>query len=67
MAKEKSKRKLKKYEVTLYFSGFCTQKVMAENEDVAFEKARLMPINKGEILSSLEPWDEVDQTEEIND
>lgn len=56
-----------KFEVQIFYSGFCTYIVEAENKTEAIEKARLLEINKNELLSNLENWKEADTTEEIKE
>jgi len=56
--------KKKHFEVKIYYSGYCTYKVEAENEVEAIINARNLPINKSEILSNLENWKEADIAEE---
>lgn len=58
------------YKVTLYYTGFITQTVEAENEEVAIQKARTEqdgPLNRSgfvrnfePILETLEPWKDCD-------
>ena len=58
------------YEVALYYTGFITKTVEAENEEVAIQKARTeqdSPLNRGgfvrhfePILETLEPWKDCD-------
>jgi hypothetical protein len=57
---------MKKYEVRIYYSGFCSYIIEAENEDNAIEKGRLLNINTSEILTNLENWEDADTAEEIN-
>lgn len=52
---------MKKYEVKIYYSGFCTYEIEAENEEQAIDKARNLEINRNEILSNLENWEEADE------
>ena len=52
---------MKKYEVKIYYSGFCTYEIDAENEEQAITKARNLEINRNEILSNLESWKEADE------
>lgn len=52
---------MKIYEVKIYFSSFCTYKIEAENEEQAIDKARGLEINRNEILSNLENWEEADE------
>jgi len=49
--------------VRRYFSGYCSYEIEAENEDEACSKAINLPIDEGEILSTLEDWKECDQIE----
>ena len=55
----------KKYEVQIYYSGFCTYEIKAANEKDAIEKARKMPLNEEEVLDNLENWFEADDVKEI--
>lgn len=57
--------KNKRINVKVYYSGFCTYDIKAENEEEAIIKARKFPINKNEILSNLENWKEADTAIEI--
>lgn len=56
---------MKKYEVKIYYSSFCTSEIEAENVDQAIEKARNLEINRKDILSNLENWEEADEAFEI--
>ena len=55
----------KKFEVQIYYSGFCTYEVEAENEEQSIEQARHLEIKKNELLSNLENWKEADTSTEI--
>jgi hypothetical protein len=55
----------KTIEVTLYFSSFCTFEVEAESKEEAILKARCLKIDRDEIFSNLENWDEADTAIEI--
>jgi hypothetical protein len=55
----------KHFEVKIFYSGYCTHEIEAENEGEAIIKARILPINNNEILSNLENWKEADTAEEI--
>ena len=57
--------KSKNFEVKIYYTGFCTHQVKVKTEDEAINKARKIPINKNEIFSNLENWEEADTAEEI--
>ena len=52
---------MKKYKVKIYYSGFCTYEIEAENEEQAIILAQNLEINKDEILSNLENWKEADE------
>jgi hypothetical protein len=56
-----------KFIVTKYFSGFCSYRVDATDEESAYEKTRSLPINGNEILSSLEAWKDCDEVTPCND
>ena len=56
-----------KFLVRRYYSGFCTYEVEAENEDDAYDIARDLPIDEGEILSTLEDWRYADEVEVVKD
>ena len=56
-----------KFLVRRYYSGFCTYEVEAENEDDAYDIARDLPIDEGEILSTLEDWRYADEVEIVKD
>lgn len=55
----------KKFEVKIYYSGFCTFEMEADNAADAILKARKLEIDKNEILSNLENWNEADEANEI--
>lgn len=52
--------KKNKFEVQIYYSGYCTYCIKANSETEAIEQARLQPINKNELLSNAENWEEAD-------
>lgn len=60
-----------RYEVDVYYSGFVTVQVEAENEQAAIELARQnaddMPEGKfhEEFLPTLEHWEEADRAREL--
>jgi hypothetical protein len=56
---------MKKYEVNIYYSSFCTCEVEAENMGDAIKKARKININENEILTNLENWEEADAAVKI--
>ncbi len=55
----------KKFEVKIYYSGFCSYQLEAKNEAEAITKARNRQIDGIELLSNLENWKEAD-TAELN-
>ena len=57
--------KLKKFEVTIYYSGFCTYQIEAKNDAEAIIKARNRQIDSIELLSNLENWKEADRVKEV--
>ena len=56
-----------RYLVRIYYSGYCTYEVEAENKKFAFNTARSLPIDENEILSTLEDWRFADEIEAIED
>ena len=50
-----------KFLVRRYFSGFCSNEIDADDDNSAYEKAKALPIDEDEILSSLEDWKECDE------
>ena len=56
-----------KFLVRRYYSGFCTDEVEAEDEEAALNIARNLPIDEGEILSTLEDWRYADEVEVAED
>ena len=56
-----------KFLVRRYYSGYCSYEVEAENEDAAYDSAIGLPIDEGEILSTLEDWSDADEVEVIED
>ncbi|MFQ5965854.1 MAG: hypothetical protein ACE5KZ_16410 [Candidatus Scalinduaceae bacterium] len=56
---------MKKFEVNIYYSSFCTYEVEAENMDGAIKKARKININENDILTNLENWEEADAAVKI--
>ncbi len=55
----------KKFEVKIYYTGFCVYSIEAQDEADAIIKARNLPINQNEILSNLENWEDADTALEI--
>jgi len=58
--------KSKIFEVIIYYSGFCTYQLEAENEAEAIKKARNRKIDSIELLSNIENWKEADTAELID-
>lgn len=56
----------KKFEVKIFYSSFCNYEVVAKNEENAVLKARELSINRNEILSNIENWEEADTAIKIN-
>ena len=56
-----------KYLVRIYYSGYCTYEVEAENEGAAYNIARNLPIDENEMLSTLEEWRFADDIKVIED
>lgn len=56
---------MKKFEVNIYYSSFCTYEVEADNMDEAIKKARKINTNENNILTNLENWEEADTAERI--
>jgi len=56
---------MKNYEVSLFYSGFCTFEIKAESEEQAIIKARELEMDRDEILSNLESWEEADEACEV--
>lgn len=52
-----------RFVVRRYYSGFCTYEIESDREDQAYAIAQGMPKNNGEILETLESWEECDQVE----
>lgn len=58
---------MRKFEVRIYHSSFCTYEVEAENSDEAILKARKLQIDKNEIMSNLEEWSEANEAIKISE
>ena len=56
-----------KFLVRRYYSGYCSYEVEAENEADAYNIAVDLPVDEGEILSTLEDWSDADEVEVIED
>jgi len=55
--------KPKKFEVKIYYSGFCTYQIEAKNGAEAIIKGRNRQVESIELLSNLENWKEADTVE----
>ncbi len=54
-----------KFVVRKYYSGYCSYEIEANDDDQAYEIAKEMPINYGEVLETLEDWEECNEVESI--
>lgn len=52
-----------KFIVRRYFSGYCTYEIDAPIRNEALKKARNMPIDGDEVISTLEDWKDCDEVE----
>lgn len=59
--------KSKKFEVNIYYTGFCSYTIEAQSKIEAILKARKLPINQNEIIINLQNWEEADSVTEIDD
>lgn len=50
-----------KFLIRRYFSGFCTYEIDADDEHLAYEKVKYLPIDETELLSNLEGWEDCDE------
>lgn len=57
----------KKFEIKIYYSGFCTYEIEAQDEAEAILEARKLPVNQNEIITNLENWEDADTATEIDD
>lgn len=55
----------RKFEIKIYYSGFCTYEIEAQDEAEAILKARKLPVNQNEIITNLENWEEADTATEV--
>ena len=53
------------FEVSIYYSSFCTYTVEAKNRTEAIVKARKLRINENEVLTNLDNWEEADNAEPL--
>lgn len=58
---------MKTFDVKIYYSGYCTQKVIAKNQDDAIIKARNLKLKEDELLNTLQNWPEADEADETYD
>jgi hypothetical protein len=56
---------MKEFKITKYFSGYCSYKIMAKNEELAYKKAKNLPADQVEIINTLEEWEEANEIEVI--
>lgn len=55
----------KEYKIVLYYTSAVTHFIKANNENEAYETALNMPLDKAQILDSLNSWTDLDEVEEI--
>ncbi|MDO4728344.1 MAG: hypothetical protein Q4B43_04980 [Bacteroidota bacterium] len=58
---------LKKFKVDVYYTSFCSYEIVAENEEKAKQEAVERKINKDEIISNLDIWEDGVTIEIISD
>ena len=58
---------MKKFDVKIHYTGFCSYKISAKNEEEAILKARDLKFKKDEYFSTLDNWEEADTAEELKD
>lgn len=56
----------RKFEVNIYYTGFCSYVIEAQNEAEAILTARKLPVNQNEIIINLENWEQADTATEID-
>ncbi|NLN95267.1 MAG: hypothetical protein GX128_03745 [Bacteroidales bacterium] len=55
----------KSFEIKIYYTGFCTYEIEAQDKAEAIIKARNLPIIQNEVISNLENWGDADTAIEI--
>ncbi len=61
------KTSAKKFDVKIYYSGFCSYQIDAQDENGAIQKARNMQLKEKEIMSNLINWKEADTSVKIEE
>ncbi|HNX11919.1 MAG TPA: hypothetical protein PKH68_02915 [Paludibacteraceae bacterium] len=56
----------RKFEIKIYYTGFCTYEIEAQDEAEAIIKARKLSVNQNEIITNLENWEEADTATDID-
>jgi len=56
-----------KFEITKYYSTFCTFQINATNEKEAYQLVNKLSIDENQILSNLEDWCDADEIRKISD
>ncbi|MBC6399622.1 MAG: hypothetical protein GDA51_00980 [Ekhidna sp.] len=56
---------MKKFNVNIYYTGFCNYEVSAKNEEEAIQIARNLKIKKQKFFTTLESWQEADTVEDL--
>lgn len=56
---------LKRYEINIYYSSYCTYYVDAKNEEDAIIQSRRLPMNNNQLLTNIDNWKDADTATEI--
>jgi len=56
---------MKKFEVKIYYTTFCSYQISAEDEKQAFDKVGNNYLSNDEALSNMKRWPEADSVERI--
>lgn len=56
----------RKFEIKIYYTGFCTYEIEAQDEAEAIIKARKLSVNQNEIITNLENWEVADTATDID-
>ncbi|MDE0472577.1 MAG: hypothetical protein OXH57_11625 [Ekhidna sp.] len=56
---------MKKFNVNIYYTGFCNYEVSAKDEEEAIQIARKLEVKKQQFFTTLESWKEADTAEEL--
>lgn len=58
---------VKKFEVKIYYTGFCVYEIVAKDSEDAILKARNSSINQNEFFATIENWKDADTATECKD